>query len=249
MKELLVLTKKELKDYFISPIAYVVIITFTLLVGIMFAKDIFVYNQASMRRILTEIDIINLSIPIPVILILIIPAITMRSWAEEKREGTLEIISTLPISRIEIVIAKFLSAFIFTTQLILLTIPIPITLNLLGNPDNGVIIAGYLGLILLSATYILIGQLVSINTQNQIVALIVSIVLIGILYTVGESGFLIFVPTSLRTFFEAFGLGSHFRSIARGVLDSRDILYYLSIILLLFMFIYKSLSRIKRTGK
>lgn len=173
----------------------------------------------------------------------------MRSWAEEKREGTLEIITTLPISKIELIIAKFTSTLTFTILMIMATLPIPITLNALGNPDNGVIIAGYIGLILLSATYIMIGQFVSINTQNQIVAFILSAVLIAILYIIGEVKFLEVLPSSLRVYCQALGLGVHFRSIARGVIDTRDVLYYLSIIIILLMFTYKSLDRIKRTGK
>jgi ABC-2 type transport system permease protein len=138
---------------------------------------------------------------------------------------------------------------IFTTVAILLTLPIPLSLNLIGNPDNGIILAGYIALILLSASYIALGQFISINTKNQIVAFIVAASLIGTLYLFGEAQFLVFIPKSIRFIFEALGLGSHFRSIAKGVLDSRDILYYLSIIILLFYFTYRSLLRIKKKGK
>jgi ABC-2 type transport system permease protein len=240
MKNILTITKKELKDYFISPIAYVVIAVFIAVCGIWFAKEVFSENRADMRNIFTFI---------PLLLIIAIPALTMRSWAEEKREGTLEIITTLPISKIELIIAKFVSTLAFTTLMIIATLPIPITLNVLGNPDNGIIIAGYIGLILLSATYIMIGQFVSINTQNQIVAFILASVLIAILYVIGEVNFLEVIPSALREYFQALGLGSHFRSIARGVIDTRDILYYFSIIIILFVFTYKSLDRIKRIGK
>jgi ABC-2 type transport system permease protein len=122
-------------------------------------------------------------------------------------------------------------------------------MNMLGNPDNGVIIAGYIGLSLLSATYIIIGQFISINTENQIVAFILSSVIIAFLYILGEPKFLEIVPTGLRVYFESLGLGAHFKSIARGVVDSRDVLYYLSIIIILFMFTYKSLKRILVKGK
>lgn len=240
MKTVLTITKKELKDYFISPIAYVVITAFLVITGIWFAKDVFTENRADMRNIFNFI---------PLVLIVTIPALTMRSWAEEKKEGTLEIISTLPISKAELIISKFLSCLIFATLLIVLTFPIPISLNMLGNPDNGVIIASYIGLILLSATYIMIGQFVSINTENQIVAFILATAFIAILYVIGEVKFLEIMPHSFGVYFEALGLGAHFRSIARGVIDTRDIFYYLSIIIILFMFTYKSLDRIKRIGK
>ncbi|MFC1780387.1 ABC transporter permease [Patescibacteria group bacterium] len=240
MKNTVLVIKKELKDYFISPIAYVVIATFLVITGVIFAKDVFINNQANMRNFFEYI---------PLVLIIALPALTMRSWAEERKEGTLEIISTLPISNLNLIIAKFVSCLIFTLIALLLTLPIPLTLNILGNPDNGVIIAGYFGLALLSASYVAIGQFISINTKNQIVAFILSASLIALLYLFGEAQFLLFVPVSLRFLLEALGLGSHFRSIAKGVLDTRDILYYLSIIVFLFYFTYKSLLRIKSKGK
>ncbi|MBN2015579.1 ABC transporter permease [Candidatus Dojkabacteria bacterium] len=248
MKNILLVIKKELKDYYISPIAYVVISAFVVLITLKFITSVFVDNVADMRNIFYEWEFPDLP-PMPILLILVIPALTMRSWAEERREGTLEVISTLPISNIGLIVAKFISCFLFTTFMLLLTLPIPITLNILGNPDNGVIIAGYLGLILLSASYISIGQFVSINTRNQIISFILSFVLITMLYIFGEIQFLQYVPSSLRFLFGSLGLGSHLRSIAKGVLDSRDILYYISIIALLFYFTYRSFQRIKRTGE
>jgi len=239
MKSILILVKKELKDYFISPIAYIVIITFLLAVSIwfVFIKGLFVSNQADMRDIF---------IFITQIFIIVIPALTMRSWAEERKSQTLEILTTLPISSIELIISKFLSCLIFVILALILTFPIPLTLNILGNPDNGIIIAGYIGLIFLSASYIIIGQFVSINTNNQIVAFIASSVIILILYIFGEAQFLQYFPNSIRVIFESFGIGSHFLSIAKGVIDTRDILYYLSLILIFFYFIYKSFDKIKR---
>jgi ABC-2 type transport system permease protein len=239
MKSILILVKKELKDYFISPIAYIVIITFLLAVSIwfVFIKGLFVSNQADMRDIF---------IFITQIFIIVIPALTMRSWAEERKSQTLEILTTLPISSIELIISKFLSCLIFVVFALILTFPIPLTLNILGNPDNGIILAGYIGLIFLSACYIIIGQFISINTNNQIVAFIASSVIILILYIFGEAQFLQYFPNSIRVIFESFGIGSHFLSIAKGVIDTRDILYYLSLILIMFYFIYKSFDKIKR---
>jgi ABC-2 type transport system permease protein len=239
MKNTLIVIKKELKDYFISPIAYVVIATFLIVTSVWFVKDLFIQNRADMRTFFTFV---------PAILIIVIPALTMRSWAEERREGTLEIITTLPISSIELIIAKLVSTLVFTVFILFLTIPIPVVLNSLGNPDNGIIIAGYIGLIILSATYIIIGQFISINTDNQIVSFILSAALIAFLFILGETSFLQFIPGTFRGLFEALGLGSHFRSIARGVIDSRDILYYLSIITFMTIFTYKSLLRIKKSG-
>ncbi len=242
MKNIVLLIKKEIKDYFISPMAYVVIVAFLILTGGCFAffKDLYNTGQANMR---------NTFIFMSQILIIIIPALTMRSWAEEKKSGTIEILMTIPISKFGLIISKFLSALIFTFVTILLTAPIPITLNILGNPDNGIIVAGYLGITLLSASYIAVGQFISINTNNQIISFIVSFLLIGLLYIFGEPFFLQLLPGDIRIYFDALSLSSHFKSIARGVLDTRDILYYSSLIIIVLYFIYKSLKRINKFGK
>lgn len=239
MKNILELTKKELKGYFTSAMAYIVIVSFLIISYIWFSKDVFVENQANMRNIFEFM---------PTFFIIIIPLLTMRSWAEERKDGTLEILKTLPFNAFELVISKFLSTLIFSIVMLLLLFPIPLVLNILGNPDNGVILAGFIGLIFLSATYISIGQFISINTKNQIISFIISAAIIGILYLVGEASFLQFVPNALRDYFFALGLGAHFRSIAKGVLDTRDVFYYLSIIILLITFIYKSLKRIGKQG-
>lgn len=240
MKNIVTLTKKELKDYFTSTIAYVVIAVFLIVTSILFIKDVFIDDQATMRKTFEFI---------PLILAIIIPALTMRSWAEEKKEGTIEIIRTLPIKKAELILGKFLATLLLVIFMLILLLPIPVMLNILGNPDNGVIAAGFLGLILLSATYILIGQFVSINSQNQIVSFIISTAIIAVLFIIGESRFLELVPVTLRTYFGAIGIGTHFESIAKGVIDTRDILYYFSTITIVFAFIYKSLNRIGKLGK
>ncbi len=242
MKNIINLTKKELKDYFISPMAYVIIAAFIIVVSIwfLFVSGVFTSNLATMR---------DTFIFISQILIIVIPALTMRSWAEEKKSGTLEVVSTLPISNLELIFSKFLSCLIFILIAITLTFPIPLTLNILGNPDNGIIISSYIGLIFLSASYIVIGQFVSINSNNQIVSFILSTVFTFLIYIFGEAQFLQFMPSFSRVVLESLGTGAHYISIAKGVIDSRDILYFLSIIIILFYFIYRSLERIKKQGK
>src|SRR4030042_7143843 len=141
MKNILTITIKELKDNFISPIAYVVLTSFLIIISVMFVKDLFVNNLANMRNLLTDTNLATFTIPIPLLLIFLIPAFTMKSWAEEKKEGTLELIMTQPISKGELIIGKLLSSLLFILILLFLTLPIPITLNILGNPDNGVLIA------------------------------------------------------------------------------------------------------------
>lgn len=232
------LVKKELNDYFISPVAYIILSLFAIGVGAYWMKDLFLYNQSEMRTVF-EI--------IPLVFIVFIPAITMSSWAEEKQEGTYELLLTMPINRWQLVLAKFLSSFIFSIVLILTTLPIVLVLNLIGNPNNGIIVSSYIALLFLTAAYVAIGQFISVNSNNQIGALLISIALIGLFYMFGENFFLELVP--MKDFFSYLGLGSHFRSIAKGVLDSRDIVYYLSLIGLFQFLVYTTLIRITKKGK
>jgi len=240
MKNIIVLAKKEFKDYFISTIAYIVVSLFVIVVGVIFSKDVFVLGVANMR------NIFNL---IPLVLVFLIPALTMRSFAEERQNGTFELLLTSPISHIQILIAKFLATMLFVIVLLISTLPIPIILNVIGNPNNGIIIAGYLGLLLLSASYISIGQFISINNTNQITAFLLSVMIIGLFYVIGLSNFLELLPIGFRDIFTSISLKSHFDSVSKGVIDSRDVLYYLSIWILLLYFTFQSILRIKKKGK
>lgn len=233
------LIKKELKDYYLSPVSYIVVAAFVIVLSAVFFNDLFIENQANMRKVFELI---------PLVFIIIIPALTMRTWAEERKEGTLELLMTQPISIRQLIGAKYFSTVIFASFMVLLTLPIPITLNYLGNPDNGVILAGYIGTFLLISAYAGIGQVVSMNSKNQIAALIIAVLLIGLLYIVGEVFILELLPFKFRDYFSALGLGYHFRSISKGVIDSRDVLYYFSIIGLSKLYMYKSLLRIKKRG-
>ena len=240
MKQTFNITKKELKEYFSSPVAYIVIGVFALIVGVYFSRNVFVDNQANLRKLFEFI---------PLVWIVIIPALTMRSFAEEIKNGTLEVLMTLPVTKLQIIFGKFLSNLVVALFMLLSTLPAFITVNYLGNPDIGQTITAYIGLLLVASVYIIIGLAISLNSKNQIIAFIISSFLLALLYMVGEAEVLKIIPVRYHQIMEFVGLGAHFRSIARGVLDSRDILYYLSVMILSFMITLFSFNKIQNKGK
>jgi ABC-2 type transport system permease protein len=167
---------------------------------------------------------------IPLIFIFIVPAITMRLVSEEKKSGTIELLVTMPIKDMEIVLGKFLAAFILLAIALAFTLFYWLTIALLGKADVGPIIGGYLGLLLMGATYLAIGIFASSLTENQIVAFIVSFLIIFILFMLDKV--LFFVPTAIATVMEYMSIDYHFNNISRGVIDTRDVIYYLSVIIL-----------------
>jgi ABC-2 type transport system permease protein len=217
----LAICKKEFRSYFQSPIAYIFITVFLVLTHWLFFRGFFVVNQATMREFFGLI---------PIVFLLFVPAVTMRLWAEERKLGTLELLLTFPVKDWEVVIGKFLASFAFLAVTILLTLPLAITVAILGNPDDGALIGGYAGALLLGGAYLAIGLWISGLTQNQIVAFIITAVVCFVLYIIGDPIVLSSVPQPLMPFFANLSMGYHFDSIGRGVLDSRDLLYYLSII-------------------
>jgi ABC-2 type transport system permease protein len=216
--------KKELKSYFDSPIAYIIITIFLLISGWFFFSDLFLVNQATLR---------NLFGIIPFIFMFFIPAITMRLLSEEKKSGTIEILLTLPVKDRQIILGKFLAGMILISVAVILTLVYAFTLSGLGSLDFGPVVTGYLGLILLGATYLSIGIFTSSLTQNQIVAFILSFLIIFVLYMLDNV--LIFVPGFLAPVLEYLSVNYHFSNISRGVIDSRDVIYYLSLV---FFFLF-----------
>ncbi|MFH6985453.1 ABC transporter permease subunit [Marinoscillum luteum] len=223
MSKVWIITKRELASFFDSLIAYVMIVlflglsgTFTWLVG----TNVFLINQASMQ-VFYSIAFWSL--------FFFIPAITMRMIAEENRAGTIELLITKAVSDSQIVWGKFLACFILVIIALVCTLPYYITISQLGNIDDGAVLGGYLGLILLSASYISIGLFASSITQNQIVAFLMAMS-IGIFFQ------LLFdvIGGSVRGFFGALfsylSMSTHFESMSRGVVDSRDLIYFFSII-------------------
>ena len=221
MRNMLTIFQKEFKSYFNSPIAYIFIITFLLFSSWLFFRTFFLIGQAHMRPLFGIL---------PWLFLILAPAITMRAWAEEKKMGTMEVLMTLPLKDYEIVLGKFLASFIFLITAVLLTFPLALTIYFLGEPDNGTIVGGYLGACLMGGAYLAIGLFISSLTQNQIVAFIVSIVVCFAFLIIGEDIVLMSAPAILSPVFTYLGLGAHFESISRGVIDSRDLLYYSSLI-------------------
>ncbi len=220
------LIKKELASYFNSPVAYICITVFLVTTNWLFFRFFFVENQAEMRYFFGVL---------PWIYLFFVPALTMRLWAEEKRAGTFEVLLTLPVKDYELVLGKFGASFLFLSLVLGLTFTIPATVAYLGNPDWGPIIGGYLGLLLVGGVYLSIGSFASSLTKNQIIAFILGVVFPFILLMLGDNLFLFSLPASLVPLFKYLGLGSHFESITKGVIDSRDIVYYCSLI---FFFLY-----------
>jgi ABC-2 type transport system permease protein len=221
MQNIAAIFKKEFKTFFLSPIAYVFITVYLITTTFLFFQGFFLINQADMRG---YFDLL------PWVFLFFIPAITMRSWAEEKKVKTLELLLTWPVSDVEVVAGKFLASFALLAIVVLLSITIPITIAIIGHPDPGQIVGQYLGALLMGAAYLAIGLWISSLTENQIIAFIIGVVVIFVLFIISTPFILMRLPAFISPFFTFVGLGSHFESINRGVIDSRDIIYYLSII-------------------
>lgn len=217
MKNIRHILGKELKSYFIAPIAYIVIAIFLLITGWFFFSTFFLYNQASLR---------NFFGLLPIIFSFIIPAVTMRLFSEEIYVGSYEILMTLPLTFTEVIVGKFLAAVAFVMIMLLPTLSYTVTIALLGKLDLGPIIGGYIGAIFLGALFSAIGLLASALTRNQIIAFIIGMSICFALTLIDKM--LFFLPESMLGVLEYIGADFHFQNIAKGILDSRDILYFAS---------------------
>ena len=218
MRRIFPILIKELKDYFISPIAYIVISIFLLVTGWFFFTTFFYYNQATLR------GFFNL---LPITLAFIIPAVTMRLFAEELSIGSYEVLLTLPVKVSDIVMGKFLAGVLFTALALVPTLAYPLFISNLGQLDWGPVIGGYLGALLLSAAFTAVGLFASSLTRNQIIAFIVGVLICFSLTLIDRM--LFFFPTPLLGVIGYLGAAAHFENIAKGILDSRDVVYFLSI--------------------
>lgn len=231
-----VLFKKELMAYFNSPIAYIFIGVFLVVANWLFFKDFFKFGQVTMRGYFSLL---------PWILLFLAPAIAMRLWSEEKKSGTIEFLLTLPVTDWQVVWAKFLGALSFLFISLTLSLTIPITLLTLGNLDIGPVIGGYLGALFLGGAYLSLGLFISSLTKNQIIAFVLGLVACFIVFIIGENFILIDANNFMAPILKFLGLGSHFNNIAKGVIDSRDILYYASFI---FIFLWLNARVIESRG-
>ena len=223
--------KRELRAYFDSPTAYVVIIVFLLVTGWFFSTNFFMVAQADMR--------VAFGI-IPFIFIFITPAITMRLISEERKSGTMELLVTMPIKDSEIILGKYLASIALLIGMIAPTIIYAITVSFLGDMDNGPVIGGYIGLILMGAGYLAIGTFGSSLTDSQVVAFIISWLMVFVFFLLDKVLFLL--PNWLVTPVEYLSIEYHFQNISRGVLDTRDIIYYLSLITFTLILAARSLA-------
>jgi len=219
MKQILAITRKELNSYFNSLLAVIFLGTFLAAIAVIFfsVEGFFARGIADIRPLFSWI---------PILLIFLIAALTMRQWSEEQRSGTLEILLSLPTNHIQLVLGKFLAVMSMIGIALLLTLPFPIMVSLLGNLDWGPVFGGYLASILIAAAYASIGLFISSRTDNQIVALILTVLVGGVFYLVGSTFFTSFFPGPIAEVLRAIGTGSRFESIQRGVIDLRDLIYY-----------------------
>lgn len=223
MNNVMTLFRREYAAYFNSPVAYIVVPVFLLFFGItfFFVPDLFTLNQTSMRRFF------DLA---PLVTAILAPAMTMRLLAEERRSGTIELLVTMPLREEEVVLGKFLGAFALMSTGVLLTLPYAVTLANLGELDWGPVFGGYLGLLLLSGSYLAMGTLLSALSTNQITALFVALFLNVIFTLLVDVAAFLYVPSALLPLVESLSFTRHFQNIARGVIDLRDVLFYLSVI-------------------
>jgi ABC-2 type transport system permease protein len=174
-------------------------------------------------------DLRPLFVAVPFLMVLLVPALTMRLWAEESKQGTFEVLMTLPARDWELVVGKFVASWALLAGGLGLTLGLAFTVATLGDLDWGPVLGGYLGAVLLGAGYLAVGQFVSATTENQILAFILALVICLGLYGVGLEAFAGLFPDRTSSVLRAVGTGSRFESIARGVVDARDLVYYLSL--------------------
>jgi len=219
MSPALVISRREIRTYFNSPVAYIVVTVFTGITGYLFFTQLFMEKQAELRQLFGFM---------PFLFMFMVPAITMRLLADEKASGTLELLSTMPVRDWEVVLGKFLAALALVATAIGLTLAFAITVRLLGPLDRGPAIGGYIGLLLMGAAFVAIGVMCSAFTRNSIVAFISAFGICFALYLFGK--LTQFMPQAIQPVIAFLSIDGHFESIGRGVIDSRDVIYYLSVV-------------------
>lgn len=226
MRNIWVLFRRELSSYFTTPIAYVFIVIFLLLSGAFtfYLGNFFPRGQA---------DLIPFFSFHPWLYLFLIPALSMRLWSEEHKSGSIELLLTLPITMTQAVLGKYLAAWMFTAISLALTFPMWITVNYLGDPDNGAIVAAYIGSLLMAGGFLAIGSCISALTKNQVIAFIITVVVcLGFIL----SGFPLvlnifkgWAPQFIVETINSFSFLAHFSAISKGVIDLRDIIFFVSL--------------------
>ncbi len=233
MRSTLTIFRKEMLGYFNSAIAYIFFTLFLILLSFLFFRVYFLQGIVSMN------DFFGV---MPWVFLIFVPAVTMKSWAEERKSGTMEVLLTMPALDTELVIGKFLAGAAFVGIAILLTLIVPLLVAVTGPLDWGTVVASYLGALLLAAAYVAIGNFVSSLTANQITAFLFTAVILFLLLIIGTEPVYSVFPNLIAEVVRNFSLNYHFQSIGRGVLDSRDLLFYFSLIGLFVYYNVKSLE-------
>jgi ABC-2 type transport system permease protein len=255
VRNILAIAAKDIRSQFVSPIAYVVLTGFLLLGGWFFFNLLARFNyllqlylsfrnpEAMQQLNLNDLVIGPLLHNLSVVLVILVPVITMRSFAEEKRSGTYELLMTSPLSVTEIVIGKFLGTFVFVFVMVLLTAAYPLILLAYGNPELGVILGGFLGLLLLATAFSSVGLLTSSLTENQIIAAVSCLVVLLLLYviswpaeTAGET---------MGAILKYLSLTEHFAEMVKGVIDTKDVVYFLSVTVLSLFLTQRSVESLR----
>lgn len=227
MSQISILMRRELTAYFATPLAYVFLVIFLALTGVFtfYLGGFFERGQADLEPFFNYH---------PWLFLLLIPAISMRVWAEERKSGTIELLLTMPITIWQAVLAKFLAAWIFIAIALALTLPMWFTVNYLGEPDNGVILAAYLGSLLMAGGYLALSVCISALTKSQVIAFIVSLVLCFVFTLAGFplvlDAFRGWLPNGMIDLIASLSFLTHFQAITKGVIDLRDFIYFLAMI-------------------
>jgi ABC-2 type transport system permease protein len=219
--------KRELKGYFVTPVAYVFLVIFLFFAGYLTFRDGFYeMRQADLRVFFGNL---------PLLFVFMVPSVAMRLWSEERKTGSIELLLTLPITAAQAVWGKFFAAWVFLAIALLLTFPMPLTVYYLGNPDTGLILVGYLGSLLAAGSFLAIGSFFSALSKNQVIAFILSVVTCAILVYAGMpttinylSGLL---PGGMLAMVEQVSFLTHFESVLKGVLEFRDMAYFVILII------------------
>jgi ABC-2 type transport system permease protein len=228
MKQFMPIFKREILAYYRSPVAYVFMIIFLLSsVGFMFfIGGFYESNQASLDSFFNYL---------PWLYLVLVPAVGMRLWAEERKTGTIELLFTLPVTMMEAVLAKFAASWVFMLVTLALTFPVVLTVNYLGDPDNGVILSGYLGSALMVGSFLAITCWTSSLTKNQVVSFILSVLICFVMVLLGWGVFtnmmIDIFPAWMIDLISSFGFMTHFSAITKGLIDTRDLFYFASVVI------------------
>ena len=223
---MITIARRELAAYFATPVAYVFIVIFLVMAGALTFTlgNFFARGQADLNPFFSFV---------PWLFLFLVPALTMRLWAEERRLGTIELLLTLPIAQWEAVVGKFLAAWAFCGIALALTFPLWLTVNYLGEPDNGVILAGYVGCMMVAGAYLALGAAISALTKNQVVAFVIAVAACVIFAAAGSPVVTSFLSTNIPQLAElsrALSVADRFQGFTRGVVSARDIVFFASFI-------------------